>query len=71
MAAFFGHDHVNDFDGKIIGIRLIRTRGAGFTTYGAERGVCMITLLGNRLPDFETKMLNFSRLIDKDALPAD
>lgn len=71
MAAFFGHHHVNDFDGKIIGIRLIRTRGAGFTTYGAERGVCMITLLGNRLPDFETKMLNFSRLIDKDALPAD
>lgn len=71
MVAFFGHDHINDFDGEIAGILLIQTRGAGFTIYGAERGVRMITLFENRLPDFETKMLTFSRLVDKDALPAD
>lgn len=71
IASFFGHDHVNDFDGKIGTIRLIQTRGAGFTTYGAERGLRMITLFEDPLPYFETQMLDFSQLVGKDAIPAD
>lgn len=38
VAAFFGHDHVNDFVVEKDGILLIQTLCAGFSTYGLERG---------------------------------
>ena len=38
IAAFFGHDHVNDFIVEKDGILLVQTIGAGFFTYGRERG---------------------------------
>lgn len=38
VAAFFGHDHVNDFVVEKDGILLVQTLGAGFFTYGKERG---------------------------------
>ena len=38
VAAFFGHDHVNDFVVEKDGILLVQTLGAGFWTYGKERG---------------------------------
>lgn len=31
---FVGHDHVNDFDGNLYGIRLCYGRGSGYNTYG-------------------------------------
>ena len=37
-AAFFGHDHVNDFVIEKDGILLVQTLGAGYWTYGLERG---------------------------------
>ncbi len=33
---FVGHDHVNDYEGTLHGIRLIYGRGTGFNAYGRE-----------------------------------
>lgn len=47
MGAFVGHDHVNDFDGNLYGIRLCYGRGSGYHTYGRpgfERGARVIQL---------------------------
>lgn len=34
MGTFVGHDHINDFDGDLHGIRLCYGRGGGFNAYG-------------------------------------
>jgi hypothetical protein len=56
MGTFVGHDHVNDFEGELDGIRLCYGRASGFNTYGFlgfERGARVIRLReGER--DFET-----------------
>ena len=43
---YFGHDHNNSFNGKVRGIDLGYTQGAGFHVYGPglDRGVRMINL---------------------------
>ena len=43
---YFGHDHINSFNGKVRGIDLGYTQGAGFHVYGPglDRGVRMINL---------------------------
>lgn len=71
VAAFFGHDHLNDFDGEVGGVRLIQTHCAGFTTYGSERGLRAITLFEDRPFEMETQMLDVGQLVGRDAAPAD
>ena len=44
VAAFFGHDHVNDFHINIDGINIYQTLGAGYFTYGQEHGGRLIVL---------------------------
>lgn len=47
MGTFVGHDHINDFQGELHGIRLCFGRGTGFNTYGREgfkRGARVIHL---------------------------
>lgn len=44
LAAFFGHDHVNDFVVEKDGILLVQTLCAGQFTYGKERGCRSIIL---------------------------
>ena len=43
---YFGHDHNNSFNGKVCGIDLGYTQGAGFHVYGPgkDRGIRMINL---------------------------
>ncbi len=44
---FVGHDHVNDYEGELRGIRLCYGRGSGFSCYGREgfkRGARVIRL---------------------------
>ena len=36
IGTFVGHDHVNDYQGDLYGIRLCYGRGSGFNTYGRE-----------------------------------
>ncbi len=48
MGTFVGHDHVNDFEGELHGIRLCYGRASGYSPYGLEgfpRGARLIRLL--------------------------
>ncbi len=56
MGAFCGHDHVNDFEGKLHGMRLCYGRATGFGEYGRAgfpRGARVIRLREGRR-GFET-----------------
>jgi hypothetical protein len=56
IGTFVGHDHVNDYQGNLHGIRLCYGRGSGFNTYGREgflHGARVIRLREGRR-DFET-----------------
>jgi hypothetical protein len=47
MGTFVGHDHVNDFEGELLGIRLCYGRASGYSPYGRdgfERGARVIRL---------------------------
>jgi hypothetical protein len=47
IGVFVGHDHINDFEGDLYGVKLCYCRGTGFNTYGKEgfpRGARVIRL---------------------------
>ncbi len=51
MGTFVGHDHINDYEGGLHGIRLCYCRGTGYHTYGKEgfrRGARVIQLTEGR-----------------------
>lgn len=70
-AAFFGHDHMNDYCGTVDGIDLIATPGIGFYLYGRKdaHGVRLVTLKANEPFDYETKMVYYQDII-ASPLPA-
>lgn len=57
VAAFFGHDHVNDFVVEKDGILLVQTLCAGFFTYGMERGGREIILQENNPKEILTESI--------------
>ncbi|MCR5485544.1 MAG: metallophosphoesterase [Clostridiales bacterium] len=61
IAAFFGHDHLNDFVGEVDGITLGQMKCSGFHMYGdgLHQGVRMITLYENGDKKFDTKMIYY------------
>lgn len=65
VGIYFGHDHINSFNGKVRGIDLGYTQGAGFHVYGPglDRGVRMINL--NSDGTFETYDLRYRNLVGK------
>ncbi len=65
-AAFFGHDHVNDFHINIDGIDLYQTLGAGYFTYGMERGGRLIVLDENNPKEIFTESIEIERITDAD-----
>lgn len=62
---YFGHDHINSFNGSVRGIDIGYTQGAGFHVYGPglDRGVRMINL--NSDGTFETYDLRYRDLVGK------
>ncbi len=60
-AAFFGHDHMNDFVGFVDGIMLGQCKTAGFRPYtdGCRSGVRLVTLDENNPDNIQTKMYHF------------
>ncbi len=62
VAAFFGHDHVNDFHIKIDGISLYQTLGAGYFTYGKERGGRLIVLDENEPENIYSESIEIERI---------
>lgn len=64
FAAFFGHDHINDFRMNVDGIDLYQTLGAGYFTYGMERGGRLIVLDENSPRELYTESLQVERITD-------
>ena len=64
FAAFFGHDHVNDFRMNVDGIDLYQTIGAGYFTYGKERGGRLIVLDENNPRQLQTETIEIERITD-------
>ncbi len=62
VAAFFGHDHVNDFHINIDGIHLYQTLGAGYFTYGKERSGRLIVLDENDPCNIYSESLEVERI---------
>lgn len=62
---YFGHDHNNSFNGKVQGIDLGYTQGAGFHVYGPglDRGVRIINLKTNG--EYDTYDLRYKDIIGK------
>jgi len=63
QAAFFGHDHMNDFCGYVDGILLGQCKTAGFKVYtdGCNGGVRLITVNENNVEDIQTRMYYFKK----------
>lgn len=64
FAAFFGHDHVNDFRMNVEGIDLYQTIGAGYFTYGLEHGGRLIVLDETKPRTLETESIEIPRITD-------
>ena len=64
-AAFFGHDHVNDFELTYRGIDLVNTNSTGFYIYGdgLDHGARLVTLRADDPGRYETEMLYYKDLI--------
>lgn len=65
LGVYFGHDHNNSFNGKVDGIDLGYTQGAGFHVYGPgkDRGVRIIEL--KKDGSLDTYDLRFKNLVGK------
>lgn len=69
FAAFFGHDHHNDYMGKTDdGIVMGYCRGTGFHSYGSgtARGVRSFTLYENDLKHFDTVSILYSDIVSTE-----
>ena len=67
VAAFFGHDHKNDFAGTYEGIDLVNTTSTGFYIYGDREyhGARLIVLHENAPAEYETEMLYYKDLVSE------
>lgn len=65
-AAFFGHDHVNDFIIEIDGIKLVQTFSVGYHTYGDKRGGRLIVLDENDPDNICTESFVIDRITNTD-----
>jgi len=70
VAAFFGHDHMNDFVGEVDGIILGQCKTSGFRPYGdgLMQGVRIIDIQENEPESIYTKMIYYRELIGDDCL---
>ena len=66
FAAFFGHDHINDFRMNVEGIDLYQTIGAGYFTYGKEHGGRLIVLDENNPRQLQTETIEIERITDTE-----
>ena len=66
-AAFFGHDHMNDYRVTYEGIDLVATTGAGFYHYGRgdEHGTRLVTLDAGDPSAYRTRMLYYKDIVSE------
>ena len=62
LGIFSGHDHINNFETELDGIRIINTAGSTYNSYGKEmtRGMRMITVKESDTWDFETESVTIN-----------
>ena len=67
VAAFFGHDHKNDFVGTYEGIDLVNTAGTGFYIYGEREyhGARLVILHESTPAEYNTEMLYYKDLVSE------
>ena len=70
FAAFFGHDHMNDFTGMVRGIIIGMVKTASFHAYGdgLMQGVRIIELNERDIRNINTYMVRYRDLIGSDCL---
>lgn len=68
FAAFFGHDHMNDFCGPVSGITLGQCKTSSFRVYGdgMMQGVRIVDLDENNVRDLKTEMVYYRDLIGSE-----
>ncbi len=67
MAMFFGHDHVNSYEINYKGVDLVNTTGVGFRSYNSEEeGVRLITLDESKPDTYETELVTYFDLFDRN-----
>lgn len=67
MAMFFGHDHVNSYEFNYKGVDIVNTPGIGFRSYNSEEeGVRLITLDENKPDAYETEIVTYFDLFDRN-----
>jgi hypothetical protein len=66
-AAFFGHDHMNDYCGTWDGIDMVTTSGLGFYLYGRgdEHGTRLLELNAEAPAEYKTEMLYYRDLVSE------
>lgn len=64
LAAFFGHDHINDFSGTYRGINIHQVPSAGFYSYGYTQGSRVITLYENDIENYDTRVVPYKEVSD-------
>lgn len=62
LGVFSGHDHINNFETELNGIKIINTAGVTFNSYGKEmtRGMRMITVKESDPWNFETESVTIN-----------
>ena len=70
FAAFFGHDHMNDFVGMVRGIIIGMVKTASFHAYGdgLMQGVRIVEFNENDIRNINTYMVRYRELIGSDCL---
>lgn len=71
-AVVFGHDHRNNFVGKVDGVTLVQTSCASFRCYGTKqlRGVRTFDLRADAPETFVTRFLSYEELCGSEPLSA-
>ena len=64
VAAFFGHDHINDFSGTYKGIDIHQVPSTGFYSYGNTQGSRTVTLYEDDIENYETEVLSYKDVCD-------
>lgn len=66
-AAFFGHDHLNNYCGTLNGIDLVATPGMGFYAYGrgGEHGARLLTFHADNPSDWKSEMLYYRDVVSE------
>ncbi len=67
IGMYFGHDHLNNFAGKVDNVDLGYTQGAGFNIYGPglDRGVRVFEIFEDDVRNYKTRILTYRQLCGK------